>query len=287
MAVHLSHNAYGKHRVRVSKIRRSGDDPARHEFIEATVNVIVQGDLAAGYTDGDNSGIVATDTCKNTVYAIAKDDPMVCIETFGVRLAEHFLAQYAHLDTATITIGEKRWHRLLDCPHAFLGNDSEIATIRAIARRGEATTLTAGVDQLVIAKTTASGFANFHRDEYRTLADTDDRIMATSVTADWSYDAMPDDFVAARHAIRDAMLRRFIDHTSVSVQQTLFFMAQAALAACDQIGSITLTMPNKHHIPVNLEPLGRANQNEVFIVTDEPFGFITATIDRTDASRLG
>jgi urate oxidase len=57
-------------------------------------------------------------------------------------------------------------------------------------------------------------------------------------------------------------------------------MAQAALAATAAIDSITLTMPNKHPIPFNLPPFDRANGNEIFVVTDDPFGFISATVNR-------
>ena len=83
MPVRLSHNAYGKHRVRVSKIKRDAADPSRHEFIEASVNVTLEGEMEDAYAKGDNRNVVATDTCKNTVYVVAKDDPFDTIESFG------------------------------------------------------------------------------------------------------------------------------------------------------------------------------------------------------------
>lgn len=280
MTAQLAFNAYGKHRVRVSKIKRDAADPGQHQFIEASVDVVIEGDLEAGYTRGDNTGIVATDTCKNTVYVLAKDDPFDTIESFGQTVAEHFLNQYAHLTRATVSLTENRWTRLLDCPHAFTGNTSSVSTATVVATRDQPTQVTAGVDKYVIAKTTASGFANFHDDEFRTLADTDDRILATSMTAAWDYSAGDVDFAGAREAVIDAMLKRFVDHYSISVQQTMMLMGTAAIDACPHVRSITLTMPNKHHIPFNLRPLGRENHNDVFVVTDEPFGYITATIRR-------
>lgn len=280
MTAQLAFNAYGKHRVRVSKIKRDASDPTQHQLIEAAVNVALEGDLDTGYTAADNAGIVATDTCKNTIYVLAKDDPFDTIESFGVTVAEHFLKQYDHLSKATVSLTENRWTRLLDCPHAFTGNQSSVSTATVVATRDKPTDVTAGVDKFVIAKTTASGFANFHDDEFRTLADTDDRILATSMTAAWDYAAGEVDFAGARHAILDAMLKRFIDHYSISVQQTMMLMSTAAIEACPHVESITLTMPNKHHIPFNLQPFGRENHNDIFIVTDEPFGYITATVKR-------
>ena len=41
-----------------------------------------------------------------------------------------------------------------------------------------------------------------------------------------------------------------------------------------------MSMPNKHHLPVNLSKLDRDNHNAVFQVTDEPAGAIRATVSR-------
>ncbi|QDU90745.1 Uricase [Pirellulimonas nuda] len=279
----LAHHAYGKHRVRVSKIkrpRRGAASTERHELIEAAVDIELEGGFAPAYTDGDNASIVATDTCKNTVYALAKDDPFDTIESFGRTLAEHFVSTYDHITRAGVTLHQHSWARLLDCPHAFTGSDAETPTARVVAQRGAPTRVEAGVTGLMIAKTTESGFSGFHRDAFRTLPDTDDRIFATELTASWVYADQEVDFVASRSAIRKAMLARFIDHYSESVQQTLWLMGQAALDACDAATSITLTMPNKHHLLFNLAPLGRENDNEVFVSTDEPFGWITGTVTR-------
>ncbi len=39
-------------------------------------------------------------------------------------------------------------------------------------------------------------------------------------------------------------------------------------------------MPDKHHILFNLEQFGMENKNEIFMATDEPFGYITGTVSR-------
>ena len=64
------------------------------------------------------------------------------------------------------------------------------------------------------------------------------------------------------------------------MQQTLFEMGKAALAAVLEMAQITIIMPNKHRIPANLNPLGLEFENDIFITTDEPFGHIEATIVR-------
>jgi urate oxidase len=290
MSTHLVHQSYGKHRVRVSKVKRPRQSPASqeiHELVEVAVDVELQGAFDAAYTAGDNSMVIATDTCRNTIYALAKDHCLDSIESFGITIGNHFLRQYAHVNHVTVRLSGRRWHRLLDCPHGFIGTDSETPSAVVTARRDTdfVTTVHGGLENLMVAKTTQSGFADFHRDEFRTLADTTDRILATSMSASWVYAretraAETRDFVTTRESIRSALLATFINHYSRSVQETLYKMAQTALAATDAIDSITLTMPNKHHIPFNLAPLDRVNDNEIFVVTDEPFGYISATVNR-------
>ncbi len=283
MTIQLLHQSYGKHRVRVSKIKRPRQDSPKnekHEFIEASVDIELEGDFDASYTQQDNTLVVATDTCKNTVYVLAKDDPFTTIESFGVRLAEHFIATYAHVDQATIRLTEQRWHRMLDSPFAFLGSDRETPTAKIVAHRQKGILIEAGVEDLMIAKTTESGFSNFHRSELRSLPDSDDRILATVLKADWSYSTRPNDFERSRTSIRHAMLTTFIQHFSPSVQDTLYRMAVAALEAEATVERITLAMPNKHHLKADLKPFDRCNENEVFVVTDEPFGYISASVGR-------
>ena len=55
---------------------------------------------------------------------------------------------------------------------------------------------------------------------------------------------------------------------------------EAALAACADVTAITLTLPNRHHLLVDLTPFGLDNPNEVFVATDQPYGLIEATIRR-------
>ncbi len=280
----LRRQSYGKHRVRISKIKRPRRDvpkAERHEFVEVAVDIELEGDFEASYTQQDNSNVIATDTCRNTVYILGKDDPLASIESFGMTLSQHFIRRYSHVSQATIRLTEHCWHRLLDSPHAFIGTDSESPTASIVAVRGQVLQLEAGIERLMIAKTTESGFSNFHRDEYRTLPDTSDRILATELRANWRYSNQPSDFTIARETVRRALLASFIDHYSHSVQETLYKMAGDALKAQDDVASITLTMPNKHHLRFDLASFHRSNDNEVFVVTDEPSGFIQATVDRS------
>jgi len=276
----LTWNRYGKSRVRLVKLRRAH---AVHDIVDLTIDVQIEGAFEGVYVDGDNSSCLATDTMKNTVYAIARRDPIDHVETFAMRLAEHFVAG-SGVSRARISAAESRWDRLSaggrPHPHAFIQAGAEQWTA-VVTRDADGVSVTSGVTNLVALKTTDSAFAGFPRDRYTTLPETRDRILATSMTAAWTYRRGAADF-AVRERIRAALLDAFAVHDSKSVQHTLYAMAGAALAASADVTEITLTMPNRHHLLVDLEPFGLDNPNEIFVATDQPFGLIEATVRRQD-----
>jgi|688.fasta_scaffold650634_1 urate oxidase len=283
MSVQILRQSYGKHRVRVSKIKRPRHHPAKdesHQFMEVSVDIELDGDFHHAYTQQDNRQLIATDTCRNIVYILAKKDPMHSIESFGCCLATHFIDSYPQVEQALIRVREHRWNSVEGSGHVFTGGDSETPTVEIVAVRDKPLQIEAGIEHWSLAKTTESGFENFHRDQYRTLCDTSDRILATSLTAGWRYATCPDDYLAARSLVRKTLLQAFMNHYSYSVQDTLYRMAKAALTAEASLDSIHLVMPNLHHLRFPLEPFGFDNDNEVFVVTDEPFGYISATVSR-------
>jgi len=274
----LAWNRYGKSRVRLVKVRRARDP---HEIVDLTIDVQLEGAFDAVYVEGDNGPCLATDTMKNTVYALARQDAIDHVETFALRLAAHFAGKPA-VSRARISAVEHRWDRLAvegrPHPHAFVQPGGEQWTAVA-TRDANGAQVASGLTNLVVLKTTDSAFSGFPRDEYTTLPDTGDRILATSITAVWTYRAGTVDF-AARDRVRSALVEMFAAHHSRSVQETLYAMGEAALSACADVTEITLTLPNRHHLLVDLQPFGLDNPNEIFVATDQPFGLIEATIRR-------
>jgi urate oxidase len=272
MGVLLTHNAYGKSRVRLTKVERTAE---RHDLFEWSVDVQLEGDFEPAYTEGNNLNVIATDTMRNTVYAHAADGPLGSPEAFGLLLTKHFMT-YPQVTQASY------WGRIVvgDAAHAhaFAGNGSEQRTC-AVRANEQGNTVISGLDNLMVMKTSGSAWKDFHRDAYRTLPDAEDRILATSLTATWSYSS-PVDWNVAHVEVRTAMLKAFAGHRSLGAQHTLYAMGEAALAAVPALAEITIAMPNRHRIPMNLEPLGRANTNSVFVATDEPHGLIKGTLRR-------
>ncbi len=280
MAV-LAENHYGKSRVRLVKVVRT---PDHHDVYEWTVGLYLTGDFDACYLAGDNTGVMATDTMKNTVYAVARTSTATTPEDFAVELARNIAARKPTLTQVRITVEEKMWQRLKveggKHPSAFLQRGPDVITAAAVLTPGAQPVMTSGIKGLVILKTADSGFLGFERDALTTLPETEDRLLGTEATIDWLYTALPADPAAVREAVMQTLLGTFAAHHSLSVQHTLYAMAEAALAAHPELVELNLTMPNRHNIPADLARLGLDNPNTIFIPTDEPHGHIHARVTR-------
>ena len=277
----LGVNRYGKSRVRISRITRHGD---RHDFQEWTVRVLLQGEFETSYTEANNSKVLPTDTMKNTVYFVARGSKAATMEEFAMELGDYLIDNHAQVSHASVEIREKAWTRMIvdGKPEAttFKLGGPEAQTVLATRDRSGAWGITSGVDGLTILKTTKSAFTGYEKDKLTTLMPATDRIFGTSATITWKYTATKVDYVDARKRILDALEKTFADHDSLSVQHTLFDMGKAALDAAPEIASITLAMPNLHHLLADLSPFGQENPNHIFVPIDEPHGSIEATVER-------
>jgi urate oxidase len=283
MSIVLSQASYGKSEVRLVKVSRRPDG---HDLHDLTVDVRLEGNFEAAYVEGDNTGLLATDTMRNTVYALAKDRLSDDIETFGLHLVEHFLAAGPSVTRAQVRLVEHPWARLeIDGrphEHAFQrGNGGDrVATVAGGSGEPQ---IEAGIDDLLVLKTTGSGWEGFLRDRYTTLPDTTDRILATIITARWSYRERDMEFGATWREVRSAIVESFCDHYSPSVQFTLHRMGTAVLDACPAVERIHFSLPNKHHLLYDLARFGLENENEIFHATNEPYGLIEGTVERSPA----
>ncbi len=277
----LGENQYGKSRVRLSRITRNGD---RHDFQEWNVRVLLQGDFEDSFTKADNSGVLPTDTMKNTVYSLARDSRAATIEEFAIELGDYLLENNPQVSSVTVEISERAWEPMIvdgkPESQTFKLEGPELQTVQAERTRGDAWSVTSGIDGLTILKTTNSGFEGFVRDKLTTLKPVSDRIFGTSATATWQFTSPKPHYSAVRERVISALMKEFALHNSKSVQHTLFDMGKAALAIAPEVSRITLTMPNLHHLLADLSSFGQDNPNHIFVPIDEPHGYIEATIER-------
>ncbi|HEX8369749.1 MAG TPA: urate oxidase [Pyrinomonadaceae bacterium] len=282
MPVKLAQNNYGKARVRLMKVAREGE---RHELQNLTVRVAFEGDFTDVHTTGDNAKVLPTDTMKNTVYTLSQQTREIEeIETFALRLADYFLANNRHVTRVIIEIAEHGWTRIAvgGAPHqhSFTKGSDEKRTTTVNAARGAATTIESGIEDLIVLKTTKSGFVGFIKDCYTTLPETTDRIFCTSVKADWRYAGAEAATGENWRRVRQTIIETFAGHDSLSVQHTLYAMGEAVLEKFADVAEISFSLPNIHCLPVDFTRFGLENDNRIFTPTDEPHGLIEARLSR-------
>jgi urate oxidase len=263
------------------KVARNGD---KHELQNLTVNIALEGDFDAIHVEGNNSLCLPTDTMKNTVYVLAGQTREIEeIEVFGQRLAAHFLAHNEQISSVRIDIFEHFWKRMkFDGtlhPHSFVKGSGEKRTSRITAARDN-TAIESGVEDLIVLKTTNSGFAGFLKDAYTTLPETTDRIFSTAIKAVWKYKTVEDATADAWKNIRQTILKVFSDHDSLSVQHTLYAIGEEILNKFTEVEEIYFSLPNIHCLPVDIARFGLKNDNRIFVPTDEPHGLIEARLSQ-------
>jgi len=279
----LGPNRYGKAESRVVRIVR---DTARHEIRDLNVSTSLYGDFTAAHTEGDQSQVLPTDTQKNTAFAFAKRHGVTSPEDYAIALGTRLLEAAPAARGAVVRVEEYAWDRIpvngFGHDHAFVRRGGEVrTTVVEVTAGGPA--ITSGLHDLVVLKSTGSEFKGFLRDDYTTLPDADDRILATALRAEWRYRAgVQVDWSTTYEAVRALLLETFATTYSRALQETLYAMGRAVLEAHDEITQVDFAAPNKHHFAVDLEPFGLDNRGEVFIAADRPYGLIEAVVMREE-----
>jgi urate oxidase len=283
MAFELGYNQYGKAENRVVRVFRDSDP---HEIVDYNVSVALSGGQEAPHLTGDNAPVLPTDTQKNTVYAFAKEDDVVAQpETFGIRLARHFVDSTEPITRARITLEMYPWSRLSN-PHAFV-RDGRYVRTATVTYDGTTTWVVSGVKDVWILKTTDSEFWGYIQDDYTTLQPTRDRIMATSLLAQWWHTSEDVDWGKSFDGAVQTLLDTYGNHYSLAHQQTLYEAGKAVLTGQPEIAEIRFSAPNKHHFVYDLARFGIENKNEVFHADDRPYGLQELTVRRDDAPEPG
>ncbi|MEU4107836.1 factor-independent urate hydroxylase [Streptomyces sp. NPDC027717] len=281
----LAQNQYGKAENRVVRITRDG---ATHHIKDLNVSVTLSGDMDDVHYSGSNAHVLPTDTTKNTVYAFAKQHGIESAEQFGIHLARHFVSSQEAIRTARIRIEEYDWERIAlpgaaEGGHSFVRKGQEVR-LTQVFHDGASWQVVSGLKDMVVLNSTDSEFWGYAKDEYTTLPEAHDRVLATEVTARWRYgwsgEGDTPDWDASYAETRRHLLEAFAGTYSYSLQQTLYEMGARVVGERDEIDEIRLSLPNKHHFLADLTPFGLTNDNEVYLAADRPYGLIEATVLR-------
>ncbi|GJQ08213.1 hypothetical protein GpartN1_g4.t1 [Galdieria partita] len=317
-------SSHGKARVRVAKAKRRSDG-FTELFQEFTVQVSLVGGTDSSFLCGDNSQVVATDTCKNIIYWVVKQHPCDSAEKLAMDIGCFFLSHYPFIDSVRMRVERIPWCRVnlegKSHSHGFVRQLDQFNFATAVCSRecskddkvslrvdsavccGEkvyAVILTSGVDRWKLLKTTCSGWEGFYRDRFTTLPETNERVLATECQISWTYSSRQNrelkklDFSNILSQVQDAVKRKFFGDSdkgvySPGVQKTLFDIGKQILISCPLLEKVSLSMPNIHYLPANLEVFSRNGvrfENDIYIPTDEPHGIIEATLSRSCLAKL-
>jgi urate oxidase len=279
----LGANQYGKAESRVVRIVR---DTPRHRIIDLNVSTSLRGDFAAAHVDGDQSEVLPTDTQKNTAFAYAKLHGVASPEDYALALGRRLLEATPAAEQAQVRVEQYAWNRLGQ--HAFVRRGGEVRTCVVTVGR-DRTHVLSGLQDLVVLKSTGSEFKGFLAEEFTTLAEADDRVLATSLVARWRHEGLDKpatDWNASYDEVRDVLLSTFATTYSRALQETLYLMGCAVVDTLPGIAEIRFSAPNKHHFLVDFSGFdveGLENNGEVFIAADRPYGLIECQVRRDAA----
>ena len=260
-----------------------------NELIAACVQVEtrLESDMEAAYLDGDNTGMTATDTQKNSVYYVVKHDKPETAMGLALGVAKLMLDRYARVSGVRVRVIERPWVRADGHRHGFVLQEGDGDREAVVVKRRSSVSASAGVIGMTVLKSTQSGYEGFLRDDLTLLPDTRERVLASSVTARFDianptyldrYDAIVTGAIAA-------MKERFFGDEvkgvySPSVQFTLHKMASAVLDRVPETSAVTMSMPNIHFLPMHNERIGISFDDDVYVATSEPHGTIEASVVR-------
>lgn len=281
----LGANQYGKAESRVVRIVRGTD---RHQIHDLNVSSSLRGDFDTAHVEGDQSAVLPTDTQKNTAFAYAKLHGVTSPEDYALAFGGRLLAATPVATSVQVRVEQYAWDRL--GRHAFARRGGDVRTCVVTVGRDRAHVLS-GLQDLVVLKSTGSEFKGFLVDEFTTLAEADDRILATSLVARWRHESTDVDWNASYDAVRDVLLSTFATTYSRALQETLHLMGSAVVDTLPGIPEIRFSAANKHHFLVDFSGFdvegtpfeGLSNEGEVFIAADRPYGLIECQVSRDDA----
>ena len=269
---------YGKGDVIAYRLNRDGHVPNEQSPVfGANVLMLVYGETFwRTYTEGDNSGLVATDSMKNFIQRETMNFAGDALSDYCHFLAATFVNKYAQVEGVQVSAVEIPY-RPVNGQVAFAPAGPERATARVELSRSAVVEATCGIRGFKLLRLGGSAFHGFVRDEYTTLPDIHDRPLHMWLDLEWRYTDPDDAFTtpgllreprptragrasrstpadpASRNRpgasdvgrVRDLVHDVFASFDSGSIQQVLYQMGSRILADLPSIAEVHLEANNR------------------------------------------
>ena len=272
---------YGKGDVIAYRLNRDGTVPAdRSAVFGANVLLLLYGDsFWKTYTEGDNTGLIATDSMKNFIQRETMHFDGSHLEEYCRFLGEKFLARYAQVEGLQISASEIPYAPL-EGHVAFVPSGPDTATARFEIDRTGITEAASGVRGFKLLRLGGSAFRGFVRDEYTTLPDLNNRPLHMWLDVEWDYvspdAACAEGGVTAR--VRQIVHDVFRSFESGSIQQVIYQMGTRMLADIPAMAELRLEATNRTWDTI----AERGEEVGVYTEARPPYGCLGLTLKRRD-----
>jgi len=260
---------YGKAAVRLYRT----DGQHRLFACEVLLDTFGEG-LAPAYTAGDNSLVVATDSMKNFIHAVALEYRGTSQEDFLALAGRRFLATYRQIERVHL--------RAREVPFASEGRlvysrrYDDYAVVEVTMGSEGLLDHRCGQEALHLIKVTGSSFAGFVRDQYTTLPETHDRPLFVHLNVYWRHRDFAKRVPAAQ--IRDAVIETFDAFASKSIQHLVHEMGQRILTLFPPVVEVSFEAQNRVWDTAVSDPADPARR--VYTDPRPPYGVIGLTLRR-------
>jgi urate oxidase/2-oxo-4-hydroxy-4-carboxy-5-ureidoimidazoline decarboxylase len=250
---------------------------------EVSMEVLGQGFMPA-YTEGDNRGVVATDTMKNVILRHALEHAEPVPEAFLAALGRRFLAAYEEMEALRLRARELPFAPVAGSRKLFSLHDGEHGVAELELDREGLLGQRSGLENLRLLKTTGSAFTRFARDDATTLPERSDRPLFIHMDVAWRYgdpaDALGGD--PARYVsplqVRDVICSVFDEFVSESIQHLVHAFGRRLLARFPALDEVSFAAENHTHDPV--PGSGPDGERRAYTAAFPAYGLITLTLTR-------
>jgi urate oxidase/2-oxo-4-hydroxy-4-carboxy-5-ureidoimidazoline decarboxylase len=240
---------YGKDDVIAYRLNRDGVTAAgQSPVFGANVKMLIYGDAFwPTYTEGDNTGLIATDSMKNFIQRETMNYAGPDLEAYCRFLAVKFTEKYPQVEGAQISATEIPYAAIPGQREAFRPAGPETLTARLEMNRDGIVEAVSGIAGFRMLRLGGSAFFGFVRDEYTTLPEIRNRPLHMWLDVEWSYTDTQAAFSGGRvpAAVREMVYSDFGSFESGSIQQIIYKIGRRVLAEIACVSEIHLEANNR------------------------------------------
>jgi urate oxidase/2-oxo-4-hydroxy-4-carboxy-5-ureidoimidazoline decarboxylase len=270
---------YGKGDVIAYRLNRNRKGTASPVFGANVLMLLYGNAFWKTYTEGDNSGLIATDSMKNFIQRETLNFDGNHLEEYCRFLGDTFLAKYPQVEGLQLSASEIPYSPLAG-DIAFTPSGPEMAAARLELDRTGVVEVASGVRGFKLLRLGGSAFRGFVRDEYTTLPDLHNRPLNMWLDLEWTYVSPSAAFSggAVTAQVRQIVRDVFTSFESGSIQQVIYQMGTRMLEEVPAMSELRLEANNRTWDTI----AERGEELGVYTEARPPYGCLGLTLKRGD-----